>query len=246
MFRTISRTLAPLLLMLGASLPAAAIPALSFAPLDNTDPITGSATTASGTTTLSQSKGEGAEDNAIEATLFDYDYLTGNGSLSAYVTTTAYNSAGLMLRSSLAPLASSALVGFEPFPNPNYGVSYESGRTQSSGTVSTSGGNLTPANPGFWVQLTRVGNTVTLQRSQTDGNWYTDEVLSFPSLPNTVDLGLYMLGQTGSTATFSDVSFSSIDSGTFTVPAPKSVGLFALAFCALIAVPRRIRRRVLV
>ena len=100
---------------------------------------------------------------------FDYESLTGDGSLTVYVAsqsnTNAWAKAGLMFRDSLAPGATQASM----LLTPSSGAAFQYRQTTGAASLSVHGNAV--AAP-YWVRLTRSGNLFTGYVS-ADGNTWT-------------------------------------------------------------------------
>jgi regulation of enolase protein 1 (concanavalin A-like superfamily) len=143
-----------------------------------------------------------------DAFQFNYQSLTGNGTITARVVsqtpTNAWAKAGVMIRETLDPSSTNALVAVTPYN----GIAVQR-RTATGGQTALTVGPLTAAP--YWVRLTRNGNTFSAYAS-ADGTTWTFIRQDTISMAATVFIGLAVTSHSAgvlSTATFDHVAVGS-------------------------------------
>ena len=100
---------------------------------------------------------------------FDYQQMTGNGTITAKLVSqtsaSAYIKAGLMIRSSLDPAAPMVMVA-DPSPGPLF-----EWRTTEAGTAAQDATSVSGAAPAEWLRLVRAGNLFSAYYSKNGTSW---------------------------------------------------------------------------
>jgi regulation of enolase protein 1 (concanavalin A-like superfamily) len=172
------------------------------ADIDNATPA-GSATFANNVFTVNGGGNDiwGTADRNLDQFHYVYQPLTGNGTITARVTsqtnTSAWAKAGVMVKQSTTTGSNYALIGVTP----GNGITFQYNFTGSVG-----GGNYTF--PNAWVRLQRVGNTLTASAS-SDGAAWTQVGSTTVTLNDPVTVGLFVTSHNAgslSAVTFDNVS----------------------------------------
>jgi autotransporter-associated beta strand protein len=194
---------------------------LTSANLNGTTPA-GSTTYNNATKTWTLSSGYGGKDPWYSAgndtVRFAYKQITGDFTMVARVTSVANVGSvsakgGLMMRDSLGTATNRIWVGM--IASGNYEraligwthLGYGANNAQMS--VPTTGFP-------YWVKLERIGQRVHTFTSSNGGDWSPASVADFPTMPNTMYVGLFgtsLVTGTASTATFTDVRITGGDGG---------------------------------
>ena len=196
------------------SLSATATVAVVQSPWTSTDigtvGIAGTAYDSATTTTLTNA----SDDiwNQSDDFHFDYQTLTGNGSITAKLVSQTsasnYIKAGLMVRNTLDPASAMAMV-----TDPANGAPFE-WRTVAGGTANQVGTTVNHPAP-YWLRLTRAGNLLTGYMSP-DGVTWTAVGSTTIALNNTVYVGLALSSHNATalaTAVFGNVSIVPVTTG---------------------------------
>ncbi len=155
--------------------------------------------------------------NTADGLRFTYQMLTGDGSITARVTsltnTDGWAKVGVMIRESLA--ANSRQMAMLTTPSNGLQAAW---RTSTGGSTSGYWSTASAFSP-VWVRLTRIGNTIQAYRSTDGSSWSTwGSAQTFSGLPTNVYIGLAVTAHNNSalnTTTFDNVSLT----GTIGAPA---------------------------
>jgi regulation of enolase protein 1 (concanavalin A-like superfamily) len=164
--------------------------------------------------------------NNVDAFRYAYQPLTGDGAITARVTsianTNVWAKAGVMIRESLAAGSTHASM----VVTPGSGVSFQRRTTTSSASSETTTGGL--AAP-YWVRIVRSGSVFTGLRSTDGANWTNMGSVTIPMTPNAY-IGLAVTSHDNTVAT--NAAFDSI---TVSVPPPSPTGLTATGSAGQVA-----------
>jgi RHS repeat-associated protein len=172
--------------------------------------VAGSASYANGKLTVTGA-GQFIATSTADQMHFAYQSLSGDGTIVARVVSvhgTSTNQAGIMIRETLSPGATTVLADFEPS---NYSYSYCYYRT-TTGTAGTYNLLAAGATAPYWLKLVRSGSTFS-EYTATDGvNWTKSGTTETITMAQNVYIGLAVnsgSNSTTATAIFDNVSISS-------------------------------------
>src|SRR5260221_508704 len=178
---------------------------------------TGSATYKSATFTV-KGAGQGISGTA-DAFHFVYQGLSGDGTIVARVTSMQGGQVGVMIRETLTPGSTDALVYFQP----NQAYLYY--RATTGASTSTQATFFAASAYPYWVKLVRAGNSFSAYISLDGLNWTQVGTSQTITMAQNVYIGLAESSDSTSvldTATFDNVSVTTASS-----PAPVIMGLSA-------------------